>query len=82
MNIESKREDEKRVVSEMIGLYCRRDHHTKQGKLCARCEELNICARSRSDHCPFMETKIYYAAQSEKTVIQRSRNDGIRELKE
>lgn len=39
MNIESKREREKIVVAEMIGLYCRRNHHTKQGKLCAKCEE-------------------------------------------
>ncbi len=59
MNIESKREREKRIVSEMIGLYCRRNHHTKQGKLCAQCEKLNVYARSRSDHCPFMETKTF-----------------------
>lgn len=59
MNIESKREREKIVVSEMIGLYCRRNHHTKQGKLCAKCEELNTYARGRSDHCPFMETKTF-----------------------
>lgn len=59
MDTESKREREKRVVSEMIGLYCRRNHHMKQGKLCAQCEELNVYARNRSDHCPFMETKTF-----------------------
>ena len=59
MDTESKREREKRVVSEMIGLYCRRNHHTKQGKLCAQCEELNNYARGRSDHCPFMEIKTF-----------------------
>lgn len=57
MDTESKREREKRVVSEMIGLYCRRNHHTKQGQLFAQCEELSTYARGRSDYCPFMEKK-------------------------
>ncbi len=59
MDTESKREREKRVVSEMIGLYCRRNHHTKQGQLCAQCEELSTYASGRSDYCPFMETKTF-----------------------
>ena len=29
-----KREREKRMVSEMIALYCRKKHHTKGGSLC------------------------------------------------
>ena len=32
-NIQSKREREKQMVSQMIALYCRRNHHTKGGPL-------------------------------------------------
>lgn len=59
MNTASKREYEKEVVSEMIGLYCHRKHHTPLGKLCRECEELNQYAQTRSDLCPFMETKTF-----------------------
>ena len=34
-----KREKEKKMVSEMIALYCRKKHHTK-GELCSECTEL------------------------------------------
>lgn len=53
-----KREKEKKMVSEMIALYCRKKHHTK-GELCSECTELKSYAESRSDHCPFMETKTF-----------------------
>lgn len=53
-----KREREKRMVSEMIALYCRKKHHTKDG-LCPECAELEAYARTRSDKCPFMETKTF-----------------------
>ena len=53
-----KREKEKKMVSEMIALYCRKKHHTKGG-LCSECTELKSYAESRSDHCPFMETKTF-----------------------
>ena len=55
---ESKREREKEVVSQMIALYCRKQHHTK-GTLCSECEALAAYARQRSDRCPFMETKTF-----------------------
>lgn len=53
-----KREREKRMVSEMIAMYCRKKHHTKGG-LCPECAELEAYARMRSDKCPFMETKTF-----------------------
>ena len=56
--VEEKREREKKVVSLMIRLYCRKNHGTKEG-LCPECAELDAYARSRSDHCPFMETKTF-----------------------
>lgn len=57
-NIQTKREREKAMVSEMIALYCRKRHGIK-GSLCADCALLNAYARERSDKCPFMETKTF-----------------------
>ena len=54
-----KREKEKEVVSLMIGLYCHKNHGTPKGQLCPECQELADYARSRSDRCPFMETKTF-----------------------
>ena len=57
-SISSKREREKQMVTQMIALYCRRNHHTR-GTLCPACEQLRAYACSRSEHCPFMETKTF-----------------------
>ncbi len=59
--IERKREREKRMVSEMIALYCRKRHGGGAGGrgLCPACAELDAYARARSDRCPFMETKAF-----------------------
>ena len=54
---ESKRQREKRVVAEMIALYCR-DHH-KTPNPCPECAALIAYAHQRSDKCPFMETKTF-----------------------
>ena len=43
----------------MIALYCRKNHDTKKGKLCAECAELTEYARQRSNKCPFMENKTF-----------------------
>lgn len=58
MDIQSKREREKQVVSLMIRLYCRKNHRAK-GSLCPDCAALDAYARQRSDCCPFMETKTF-----------------------
>ena len=57
-NVETKREREKRVVSEMIALYCRKKHGARRG-LCPDCAALDAYARLRSEKCPFMETKTF-----------------------
>ena len=57
--IQTKREQEKRMVSEMIALYCQKKHGTPKGRLCPECTELTEYARQRSDRCPFMETKTF-----------------------
>jgi hypothetical protein len=58
MNVQSKREREKKTVSLMIELYCKKNHG-KNGGLCPECTALNEYARLRSDKCPFMETKTF-----------------------
>ena len=62
LELEKKRSDEKRLVSEMIALYCRRQHHTPKGSLWPECQELRDYALARIDHCPFMETKTFCSA--------------------
>ena len=57
-NIQTKREREKAMVSEMIALYCKKQHGRKNG-LCPECAALDAYARQRSDKCPFMETKTF-----------------------
>lgn len=57
-SIEDKRNWEKKLVSQMILIYCRKKHHTKNG-LCKECSELNEYAKLRSEKCPFMETKTF-----------------------
>lgn len=57
-DIDSKREREKRTVSLMIRIYCKKKHRTRKG-LCPECEALDAYAKMRSDKCPFMETKTF-----------------------
>ncbi len=58
MEVSQKREREKEVVSLMIKLYCKKQHHTK-GVLCNECKQLDEYARLRSEKCPFMVTKTF-----------------------
>lgn len=58
MNTGEKREREKKTVSLMIRLYCRKKHGSKSG-LCTECRRLSDYAAMRSDKCPFMETKTF-----------------------
>ena len=58
-NVQTKREREKRMVSQMIALYCRKQHSSPKGGLCPECEALTAYAMQRSDRCPFMETKTF-----------------------
>lgn len=57
-DIEKKREREKRTVSLMIQIYCQKKHNSGKD-LCYECRKLNDYAISRSDHCPFMESKTF-----------------------
>ena len=58
LHVQTKREREKAMVSQMIALYCKKNHGTKR-ILCPDCAALDRYARERSDKCPFMETKTF-----------------------
>jgi len=58
-DVRLKREREKRMVGEMISLYCRKKHGTEKGRLCEDCARLDAYAKERSEHCPFMENKTF-----------------------
>ena len=57
MNIETKRQKEKDTVVLMIEIYCKKHHKSKH--LCQECQQLKDYAFTRSDKCPFMETKTF-----------------------
>jgi len=57
MDTEKKRLREKKIVGEMIALYCRKNHGSKE--LCTECSELKSYAEARSDKCTFMENKTF-----------------------
>ena len=57
MDAQTKREREKRLISQMIALYCKKNHGGKT--LCPDCTALEAYARQRSDKCPFLETKTF-----------------------
>ena len=61
-SLDKKRADEKLLVSEMIALYCHKQHKTPKGQLCPACQELQDYALARIDKCPFMETKTFCSA--------------------
>lgn len=58
-SIQDKRQWEKKVVGQMIEVYCRGKHRTAKGELCTECGRLRDYAWMRSDKCPFMETKTF-----------------------
>ena len=57
--IEAKREREREVVTQMIGVYCRGNHGTARGQLCEDCAALSEYASVRIGRCPFMATKTF-----------------------
>lgn len=66
--VEKKRENEKKIVAQMISFFCRRKHHkrsrsiTDHGELlCSDCHHLSLYAQEKSDRCPFMAEKTFCA---------------------
>jgi hypothetical protein len=45
-------ERELKVLDRFVGVYCRKQHGTKRGELCAECRDLVEYARERLARCP------------------------------
>lgn len=50
-------EQEQKIVTDMIALYCRKQHHSKE--LCPECKALTEYAVRRSELCPYKENKTF-----------------------
>lgn len=55
-SVESKREREKRIVSQMIALYCKKKHGVKGG-LCSDCAALDCLREAAKRQMPFYGDK-------------------------
>ncbi|MBB5265013.1 hypothetical protein HNP82_002152 [Catenibacillus scindens] len=86
--IAKKREQEKATMEIMVRIYCRGSRHKRTGELCPECEALLSYANSRTDSCPFMETKTFcsackvhcYSPKMQEKVRQIMRYSGPRML--
>ena len=86
--IAQKREREREVLLQMIGIYCRGNHGTRRGELCPECAELAAYAEKRVARCPHMETKTFcsqcpthcYAPQKREAIRNVMRYSGPRML--
>ncbi len=80
-----KTEFKKRVVSEMIGIYCRAKHKSR-GDLCKDCKELEIYSNKKTDNCRNKNEKIIckncstqcYSKEMKKRIQEVMRFSGIR----
>ena len=63
LRVESKQIKEERIVTEMILLYCRKNHKDglKEKGVCLECKELCDYAVMRSRNCRYMEHKTFCA---------------------
>lgn len=72
-----KRKQEIQTVYEMIHLYCKRQHESKD--LCLECKELFEYVKERVNKCPFMDTKTF-CSQCKVHCYQKDMQDRIRKV--
>ena len=79
-------EQEKRIVADMIALYCRKKHNSNE--LCPECKALTEYAFRRSELCPYKEEKTFcsqckthcYSSQMREQIRKVMRFSGPRML--
>ena len=85
--IKRKRQKEIMLVSQMIKLYCHKNHTNQNGKeLCDECQELIEYACERSEKCRFMKNKTFcsncriqcYSPEMKKRIQKVMRYSGPR----
>jgi hypothetical protein len=85
---EKKRQDEKRLISEMIAYYCQKKHGSAAGLICEDCRKLMEYANTRIERCPFTESKTFcshcevhcYAPEMRERIREVMRYSGPRML--
>ena len=75
--ISRKLQHERRIVADMIALYCRKKHSTKE--LCDDCRALLEYANSRTLHCPRMAEKTF-CSQCKSHCYRQDMRERIREV--
>ncbi|MBQ8778416.1 MAG: nitrous oxide-stimulated promoter family protein [Alistipes sp.] len=75
--VSNKIKHEKRIVGDMIALYCRHHHHTQ--RLCDECRALVEYANQRTDRCPYMAEKSF-CSQCKTHCYKPQMRDKIREV--
>jgi hypothetical protein len=73
----TKRENEKKILKQMITLYCKHHHHTKT--CCSSCQDLLNYAYQRIENCPNMETKTF-CSQCENNCYNPKMRQQIRDI--
>ena len=59
--MKDRKEYEREVVSQMIGIYCNANHGSVKGALCDDCAKLDEYAHSRVDKCRYGQEKTFCA---------------------
>ncbi len=87
--LDVKRQREQKMVTQMIKLYCRKNHKDQNAAgLCEDCNDLLVYSQKRSERCPFMETKTFcnnckvhcYSPEMRKKIRKVMRFSGPRML--
>lgn len=76
--IEQLRNKEKKVITLMISLYCKKRHNTNDG-LCSECADLLDYSYERIDKCPFIENKSF-CSQCKIKCYKPEKSDKIRQV--
>lgn len=78
MDIDDKRNQEKKILYEMFLVYCKGKHGFKEG-LCNECKDLFSYACERVDNCPNIETKTFCSA-CKSHCYKKDKREEIRNL--
>ena len=90
VNLDKKRQQEMQVLRQMLGIYCRGQHHLREAgaELCPACQQLADYACARITHCPHMAEKTFcnvcpthcYAPAKREAIREAMRYAGPRML--
>lgn len=77
MSVDSKTKQEKKTITFMVELYCKKNH--KQKEMCSDCKQLLDYALLRIDKCPFKDTKTF-CSSCKVHCYQKEKREEIRSV--